>query len=71
MPSKISHFSGKTAESHIDSCNASRCNVWPYSFINIDGSEDPGRRKRNIAELTVIMESLHNLRKGAIVFVPF
>ncbi|CAL5015267.1 unnamed protein product [Urochloa decumbens] len=36
----------------------------PYSFINIDGREDPGRSKRNIAELTVILEILHALRKA-------
>ncbi|GJN01953.1 hypothetical protein PR202_ga19258 [Eleusine coracana subsp. coracana] len=36
----------------------------PYSFINIDGREDPGRSKRNMAELTVIMEILHNLGKA-------
>jgi hypothetical protein len=36
----------------------------PYSFINIDGREDPGRSKRNKAELTVVMEILHNIRKG-------
>jgi hypothetical protein len=36
----------------------------PYSFINIDGREDPGRSKRNKAELTVVMEILYNLRKG-------
>ncbi|TVU16038.1 hypothetical protein EJB05_39585, partial [Eragrostis curvula] len=36
----------------------------PYSFINIDGWEDRGQSKRNMAELTVIMEILHNLRNG-------
>ena len=36
----------------------------PYSFINIDGLEDPGRSKRNMAELAVILEILHALKKG-------
>jgi len=40
----------------------------PYSFINIDGREDPGQSKRNKAELGVIMEILHRLKEG---FPPF
>ncbi|XP_062224896.1 LOW QUALITY PROTEIN: helicase sen1-like [Phragmites australis] len=36
----------------------------PYSFIHIDGREHPGRSKRNMAELTVIMEILHNLKEA-------
>ncbi|CAL4888295.1 unnamed protein product [Urochloa decumbens] len=36
----------------------------PYSFINVDGREDPGRSKRNTAELEVIMEILHRLKQG-------
>ncbi|RLM65441.1 uncharacterized protein C2845_PM16G17700 [Panicum miliaceum] len=36
----------------------------PYSFINIDGREDPGRSKRNMAELAVILEILHALKKA-------
>jgi senataxin len=36
----------------------------PYSFINIDGHEDFGQSKRNRAELTVILEILHALKKG-------
>lgn len=38
----------------------------PYSFINIDGMEDPGQSKRNMAELEVIMEILHRLKQGFI-----
>ncbi|CAN6237930.1 unnamed protein product [Urochloa humidicola] len=36
----------------------------PYSFINIDGREDPGRSKRNMAELEVIMEILRRLKEA-------
>ncbi|KAL6882570.1 hypothetical protein ACP4OV_011260 [Aristida adscensionis] len=36
----------------------------PYSFINIDGREEPGRSKSNKAELAVIMEILHNRKKA-------
>ncbi|RLN09633.1 hypothetical protein C2845_PM11G17480 [Panicum miliaceum] len=37
----------------------------PYSFINIiDGREDRGRSKRNMAELGVIMEILHRLKEA-------
>lgn len=44
----------------------------PYSFSNIDGREDPGRSKRNLAELTVIIEMLHSLREGTeLVVVSF
>ncbi|KAJ1272391.1 hypothetical protein BS78_06G198400 [Paspalum vaginatum] len=38
----------------------------PYSFINIDGREDPGRSKRNMAELAVILEILSALKKACI-----
>lgn len=36
----------------------------PYSFININGREDPGQSKRNMAELGVIMKILNLLKKG-------
>jgi len=36
----------------------------PYSFINVDGREDPGRSKRNMAEVAVILEILNALKKG-------
>jgi len=32
--------------------------------INIDGLEDPGRSKRSMPELAVILEILHALKKG-------
>lgn len=37
----------------------------PFSFINIEnGREDPGRNKRNMAEVAAIKKILHNLCKG-------
>ncbi|WVZ76720.1 hypothetical protein U9M48_024672 [Paspalum notatum var. saurae] len=36
----------------------------PYSFISIDGKEEPGRSKRNMAQLQVIMEILHKRKQG-------
>ncbi|CAN6272411.1 unnamed protein product [Urochloa humidicola] len=35
----------------------------PYSFINIDGMEDSGRSKRNMAEVEVIREILQRLKE--------
>jgi senataxin len=37
----------------------------PYSFINIDGREDRGRSKRNMAEVAAILEILRSLKQGA------
>lgn len=37
----------------------------PYSFIDIDGREEPGRSKRNMAEVEVIVEILHRLKEGS------
>lgn len=36
-----------------------------YSFINIDGREDRGRSKRNMAEVAAILEILRSLKQGA------
>ncbi|KAF0891411.1 hypothetical protein E2562_009840 [Oryza meyeriana var. granulata] len=39
----------------------------PYSFINIqNGREDPGRSKRNMAEVAAIRKILHNLCKACV-----
>uniref|UniRef100_A0A0D3FZD7 Uncharacterized protein n=1 Tax=Oryza barthii TaxID=65489 RepID=A0A0D3FZD7_9ORYZ len=39
----------------------------PYSFINIEnGREDPGRSKRNMAEVAAIKKILHNLCKACV-----
>lgn len=37
----------------------------PYTFINIDSSEDRGRSKRNMAEVAAILEILQSLKQGA------
>uniref|UniRef100_A0ACD5V5D6 Uncharacterized protein n=1 Tax=Avena sativa TaxID=4498 RepID=A0ACD5V5D6_AVESA len=38
----------------------------PYSFINIDGREDRGRSKRNMAEVAAIMKILRSLKQACI-----
>ncbi|XP_044318466.1 helicase sen1-like [Triticum aestivum] len=38
----------------------------PYSFINIDGREDRGRSKRNMAEVAAILEILRSLKQACI-----
>jgi senataxin len=37
----------------------------PYSFININGWEDRGRSKRNMAEAAAILKILRSLKQGA------
>ncbi|XP_073363393.1 helicase sen1-like [Aegilops tauschii subsp. strangulata] len=36
----------------------------PYSFINVDGREDRGRSKRNMAEVAAILEILRSLKQA-------
>ncbi|PNT61707.1 helicase SEN1 [Brachypodium distachyon] len=38
----------------------------PYTFINIDSSEDRGRSKRNMAEVAAILEILQSLKQACI-----
>ncbi|XP_066344368.1 helicase sen1-like [Miscanthus floridulus] len=38
----------------------------PYSFINVEGRDDPGRSKRNMAEVAVILEILNALKIACI-----
>ncbi|XP_044318465.1 probable helicase MAGATAMA 3 [Triticum aestivum] len=37
----------------------------PYSFINVDGREDRGRSKRNMAEVAAILDIVRSLKQGA------